>query len=329
MKLFRGSHSSRGVSTVEKRQLHDPIHNPASCDVAGDDARFHNEAWNYDRQTIPTSKPLTRIEKHEDTLTINKIQAASISATLLAQMGERHDDEWAGVVLYICTWVKVTDVLHDLVNSVRKNLALLEGKKPTISGQDTSIVMMGGDKIQVPVAEGSLIQLDVPVDIIYQRAREVKVGGCDFCKIATEQTAKRLKRCGRCRRDCYCSTSCQTAAWSAAWSAGHKNFCRKLGDFKVGDIIMLKEIKKNVTLNGTIMQIVGLAPENDNSVESETRWVVDYMGKSGKKLSVKRSNLQLVIGVEEREVLKEITDYVKMDGNLVKIDWDEVMAEDY
>jgi len=50
----------------------------------------------------------------------------------------------------------------------------------------------------------------------------VNLQTCDFCtQRANEPEGRRLFRCGRCRRVCYCGPECQRNAW-----ANHKRFCQ-------------------------------------------------------------------------------------------------------
>ncbi|KAJ3295028.1 hypothetical protein HDU76_006896 [Blyttiomyces sp. JEL0837] len=137
---------------------------------------------------------------------------------------------------------------------------------------------------------------DFPFELVENRAMEIKCNLCDHCK--TERSAEiKLKQCARCKRNWYGSSLCQKSAWNAG---GHKTFCRKPSEYKPGDIIRLRDLKKKVELNGAVVEVVGVIDQQTDA--GETRWKVDYIG-GGNPLSVRESCMVLVIGVEERESL--------------------------
>jgi MYND finger len=57
---------------------------------------------------------------------------------------------------------------------------------------------------------------------------------CDGCMKPRDEI---LKVCGDCRKAHYCGQACQRQAWNN----GHKLFCRKTGEFRVGDVALTKD----------------------------------------------------------------------------------------
>ncbi|KAJ3072531.1 hypothetical protein HDU98_003417 [Podochytrium sp. JEL0797] len=66
---------------------------------------------------------------------------------------------------------------------------------------------------------------------------------CSGCHEARSVSVK-LKRCGACEDEMYCSVGCQ----KKAWKAGHKRYCRARGVFEKGDFVMVygQDVVKNV-----------------------------------------------------------------------------------
>ena len=111
---------------------------------------------------------------------------------------------------------------------------------------------------------------------------------CDGCGIEASPTLKLLK-CAKCARKFYCGKECQSIDWS---HGKHKKSCRLPKDFKVNDLVLLRNIKSIPEVNGQIFTIVGPA-------ETLGRWEVAFIGVD-KAISVSDQNLVLVLPKEER-----------------------------
>ena len=88
-----------------------------------------------------------------------------------------------------------------------------------------------------------------------ERATTVGGGECDRCA----KRGVKLSMCARCKLSYYCSPACQ----KAAWTAGHKQACRKKGQFKPGDLVYLEgplEDPELAKLNHTVVE-VATAPD--------------------------------------------------------------------
>ena len=72
----------------------------------------------------------------------------------------------------------------------------------------------------------------------------IDVGGiyCDYCK----KESKKLMKCARCNRAYYCDKNCSTNAWK---EKEHRKYCRKEGQFELGDLVQLFGIKAEPGLN--------------------------------------------------------------------------------
>ncbi|KAL3905635.1 MAG: hypothetical protein SGILL_009597 [Bacillariaceae sp.] len=95
----------------------------------------------------------------------------------------------------------------------------------------------------------------------------LSVGGekCDCCgKTTEEKKLDWLKRCNGCFKAWYCGKDCQ----SQQWKAGHKQYCRKPGEFKVGDYVRLQGIQAKPELNGMVVKILGQVPNKEGRWET-------------------------------------------------------------
>ena len=83
----------------------------------------------------------------------------------------------------------------------------------------------------------------------------IDVGGleCDCCK----RNNVKLLKCQRCNKAFYCSAECQKIQWK---EKGHRQHCRKEGEFKPKDLVQLSGLKAKPELNDTVVRIVGPAP---------------------------------------------------------------------
>lgn len=98
--------------------------------------------------------------------------------------------------------------------------------------------------------------------------RRVRLGGseCDCCgKTLRELGVARLDCCSRCKMAYYCSAACQ----KAQWKAGHKQACRKPGDIREFDYMMMRGLQNKSELNGRLA--FARKPDPDN----EGRWIVN------------------------------------------------------
>jgi hypothetical protein len=111
----------------------------------------------------------------------------------------------------------------------------------------------------------------------------INVGGnhCDYCK----QKAKKLLVCSVCRKGFYCSKECQTKQYH---ERDHKQYCRKEGQFEVGDLVQLARLKNKPELNGQILRVAG-----QDITATEERYKVQMEGavKGDKTISVKPDDL--------------------------------------
>ena len=69
----------------------------------------------------------------------------------------------------------------------------------------------------------------------YLNAYGTPGGQCDGCCTKRKQGMSSMKVCGRCQRTYYCSRNCQKKHWRTS----HKECCRRKGEFKKGDHVML------------------------------------------------------------------------------------------
>lgn len=116
--------------------------------------------------------------------------------------------------------VTVDSQLGDLVTNSNTNLEILE---------NPDYVDVEG----IPIVDGG------PDPDIISR---VTVGGarCDCCgKSRKDMKNNDFEVCARCKVAYYCSRECQTRQWNA----GHNTACRKSGQIKRGDYMLLKGTK--------------------------------------------------------------------------------------
>mmetsp|Transcript_10196 Transcript_10196/g.12919 ORF Transcript_10196/g.12919 Transcript_10196/m.12919 type:complete len:315 (+) Transcript_10196:154-1098(+) len=90
----------------------------------------------------------------------------------------------------------------------------------------------------------------------------IDVGGveCDYC----HRKDADLLKCTKCQKAFYCSQACQVKQWK---EKGHKKYCRKEGEFKVGDFVQLARLQKRPDLNNSVVRIVGPHPTKQNKYE--------------------------------------------------------------
>lgn len=107
-------------------------------------------------------------------------------------------------------------------------------------------------------------------------------GACDHCqKTLQELGVHHLRRCTACQNAFYCSEDCQRKQWKA----GHKQMCRKPGEYQAGDYVRLDGLVSRPELNDTVVQVVQLQDNNNERVE------VKMLGGE-KSISVALSKLQ-------------------------------------
>jgi len=103
---------------------------------------------------------------------------------------------------------------------------------------------------------------------------------CDCCgKQEEDLGTDSLLKCARCRLVFYCSTECQRKAWNG----GHKRDCRKKGQVKVGDDMLLNGLVNRQDLNGRFVKVIGRGV-------GEGKWIVKLNG-SDKQISVSGDKL--------------------------------------
>ena len=111
----------------------------------------------------------------------------------------------------------------------------------------------------------------------------IDVGGiqCDYCK----QKGTKLRKCSSCNKGFYCSKDCQTKQWR---ERGHKQYCRKEGQFETGDLVQCARLKNKPEINGHIMSVVGR-----DQTATEERYKLQMVGAvpGDNILSLKASNL--------------------------------------
>jgi MYND finger len=142
---------------------------------------------------------------------------------------------------------------------------------------------------------------------------------CDFCHKKPD-TGKTFQRCGICSRKAYCGPDCQKKDWKGPEGSSHKRSCRPASEFRSGDIVMIKGLTGRTEMNGSIVEVLGLAEGQTDSAGSgsgsgscryNTRIIgggnlsIEQGNLNGAtpNLGIKSENLSLVVPVEEREVL--------------------------
>ncbi|KAJ3326772.1 hypothetical protein HDU76_012660 [Blyttiomyces sp. JEL0837] len=205
----------------------------------------------------------------------------------------------------------VSKALDTMMKRVREGLDELEGSYliGTMEEWERSDDVERFPGLSLTYLHPELVPRDLALRYIFERASVIKGTVCDGCK-GSARTGKensgnregdgivknKLKQCGRCRREWYCSSECQ----KKAWRDGHKQFCRLPFHFKVGDMVQLTP---NIvgSKNGHVMEIVGLAEKGkkeDEKCDGDTKWFVAYVG-GGDKTQVRGSEMLLVMGIEE------------------------------
>ena len=99
---------------------------------------------------------------------------------------------------------------------------------------------------------------------------------CDYCK----KKGEKLFKCIRCQRGFYCSKDCQRAQWR---ERNHKKYCREVGCYEAGDLVLLNGLKSMPELNSSIVRVVG-------PTEMEGRFEVKIEGHD-KSMSIAAKNL--------------------------------------
>ena len=141
------------------------------------------------------------------------------------------------------------DIIDELLSQVRDNLAVLEKRQ----------LHPGGDNAR---------------NRLFGTLDPVSGGKCDACG----RTDTKLKACSRCKRAWYCSTDCQKSDWTV-----HKQNC----GVKIGDHVILKNLKSKPELNGTVVKVQRDVGE---------RWEVGCIGgdESSPMMSVSKKNVERV-----------------------------------
>ena len=140
----------------------------------------------------------------------------------------------------------VGPILDDLIATASRNLRAMEGQASpeeitaTVERLDEQTARLGLGRAPAPRWQYRLGPEVAPGDVEAVKARMERattVGGstCDGCGKAAVHRS-RLKICSRCKLAYYCSPTCQTTAWKD----GHKNACRKRGEFKAGDLVYIE-----------------------------------------------------------------------------------------
>ena len=138
----------------------------------------------------------------------------------------------------------VGPILDDLIATASGNLRAMEGqaspeeRAAAVERLNEQTARLGFGRAPAPTWQFRLGPRVAPGDVEAVKARMERastVGGstCDGCGKAA---VARLKICSRCKLAYYCSPTCQTTAWKD----GHKNACRKRGEFKAGDLVYIE-----------------------------------------------------------------------------------------
>ena len=95
----------------------------------------------------------------------------------------------------------------------------------------------------------------------------------------------KLKICTLCKKGFYCSKECQTKQWR---EREHKIYCRKEGQFEVGDLVQCARLKKKTEINGYILRVVG---RDESSTEVRYKLRQEGAADGDKTISIKSENL--------------------------------------
>ena len=119
-----------------------------------------------------------------------------------------------------------------------------------------------------PHLPAQFVAADVVFEITGKRGFEklVKMGGdcCDCCH-KKEDDGLKLMKCSRCMKGYYCSEKCQKKSWKVY---GHKEYCRKDGEIKAGDLVRLDGLQQEPQLNNLIVKVVRPDPKKEKKVGS-------------------------------------------------------------
>ncbi|KAJ3327220.1 hypothetical protein HDU76_012204 [Blyttiomyces sp. JEL0837] len=130
-------------------------------------------------------------------------------------------------------------------------------------------------------------------------------GGCGTLKVTETDDPVVMMRepltfkfCSKCERFAYCSRECQILHWK---ERGHKELCREIGDFQVGDFVEVFGLVGRKDLEGLIAEVVKDVTKEDGVV----RFAVESCLQNTKpfQVVVKPENLRLLLSVEEGERL--------------------------
>jgi MYND finger len=107
---------------------------------------------------------------------------------------------------------------------------------------------------------------------------------CDVCLAEIDLSAGEAMRCcGICQLTFYCSKKCQ----KADWNDGHKDVCRKKGEFKAGDVATVPATVELVTGGREIRPTVTLLDPAPAQLKTQTEsWLVATQTTDGVQLAV-------------------------------------------
>jgi hypothetical protein len=150
------------------------------------------------------------------------------------------------------------ELIDEIVKDATFNLEQLEKPNMNMDKKEIPSTFLRSDGTTAPnTVKSSFVDIGPRAASLTkeQIARLVTVGGkhCDGCEKTREELGlKRLNICKQCTRAYYCSRPCQVTAWKA----GHRECCRKLGEFKAGDYVKLTGITTEPQINGQIVEII-------------------------------------------------------------------------
>lgn len=216
------------------------------------------------------------------------LRAGAASAIGIVRMYQERNDHDAAEYFLLCLKIikeaapEEQESLAVLKFEAESNMNGLEGKMPSASQLKTITSLM-----QKAGSSGFNLDIDKkyhPKTGEEELMRRTFVGGsrCDGChKTVKELNMEELLKCGRCMMAYYCSSSCQ----HKAWKGGHKGACRKKGEIKVGDDMMLRGLSSSSgkELNGRFVKVVSTGATNG-------KWIVKLRG-SERQLSISGDKL--------------------------------------
>ena len=173
----------------------------------------------------------------------------------------------------------IQEIMHDVLVVLRGNLNSMQGNQGRMAKRSPR---SDGARAQADPLE---VYIELPIGLggmsltPEQMSELVRIGGvtCDCCKKKDVE----LFNCARCGKAFYCSKECQKKQWKVN---GHKQRCRKDGEFKAGDMVRLNGLTSKPELNNKIVRAVGPAPQ-------EGRWEVCMEG-GDTSLSIGTKNMQ-------------------------------------